>query len=111
MSPTEASMDPDADAAPSQRLNRRDFVVMAGVAGIAAGAAASRATAQSETGSHVVAQPTASPSPDADTSDTLVEALIGWGASHVFGIVATAFAKHTGRSACVSRPRGRARCT
>ena len=79
-------MDTDADDASSQRLNRRDFVVMAGVAGIAAGTA-SPAMAQSETDRHLVAQPTASPASDGNTSDILVEALIGWGATHVFGIV------------------------
>ena len=60
---------------------------MAGVAGIAAIAAASPATPQSETASHVVAQPAASPGTDENTSDILVETLLGWGATHVFGIV------------------------
>ena len=88
MNPTQGSeVDADADDASPQRFNRRDFVAMAGVAGIAAGAAASPASAQTETSGHVVAQPTASPLPDENTSDILVEALIGWGATHVFGIV------------------------
>ena len=88
MSPTEeGEVDIDADHGSSQSFNRRDFVAMAGVAGVAAVAAASPVLAQSETDGRIVAQPTPLSKPDENTSDVLVEALIGWGTTHVFGIV------------------------
>jgi pyruvate dehydrogenase (quinone) len=41
----------------------------------------------SETTEAISPQPTPSPSSDLNTSDILIETLIGWGATHVFGIV------------------------
>src|SRR3984885_2315093 len=40
-----------------------------------------------ETNEAIIPQPTPSPSSDLNTSDILIETLIGWGATHVFGIV------------------------
>ena len=79
-------MQTDADNVSLKHVSRRGFVVMSGIASFAAGVAASPATAQSETGGGILAQPTASPTSDENTSDILVEALIDWGATHVFGI-------------------------
>lgn len=70
----------------ASRLDRREFVAMAGIAGLMTNTAGS-ALAQSETQGHVIAQPSAAPAPGDNTSDILIEALIGWGVTHVFGIV------------------------
>ena len=80
-------MQTDADNASSKHVSRRGFVVISGIASLAAGVAASPATAQSETDGRILAQPMASPTSDENTSDILVEAVIDWGATHVFGIV------------------------
>ena len=63
---------------------RRDFLRVAAGAGFAVSA---RGAEISETETHVVAQPTPSLDGDLNTSDILVETLIDWGATHVFGIV------------------------
>src|ERR1700733_13539220 len=49
--------------------------------------AKSFADGPSETNEAITPQPTPSPSSDLNTSDILIETLIGWGATHVFGIV------------------------
>src|SRR5450631_968346 len=67
-------------------LGRRDFVKLAGTAAVA-GATASFARAQSRSAERIPAEPSPMPQADQDTSDILVEILIAWGATHVFGIV------------------------
>jgi pyruvate dehydrogenase (quinone) len=68
--------------------DRRDFFQVAAAAGLAAAAPHAASAAQpSETEARVVQQPTPLPGADMTTSDILVEALIDWGATHVFGIV------------------------
>jgi pyruvate dehydrogenase (quinone)/pyruvate decarboxylase len=68
--------------------DRRDFFQVAAVAGLAAVTPGTAIGAEaSETTANVTAQPSPSPSGDLNTSDILVEALIDWGATHVFGIV------------------------
>ena len=68
--------------------DRRNFFQAAAAAGLAATAPrAARAMQPSETEADVSEQPTPAPSADMNTSDILVETLIDWGATHVFGIV------------------------
>ena len=68
--------------------DRRDFFQVAAAAGLAAAAPRAASAAQpSETEADVVRQPTPMPGADMTTSDILVETLIDWGATHVFGIV------------------------
>jgi pyruvate dehydrogenase (quinone) len=68
--------------------DRRDFFQVAAAAGLAATAPRSALAAQpSETEAAVVQQPRPMPDADMTTSDILVETLIDWGATHVFGIV------------------------
>src|ERR1700743_899877 len=68
--------------------DRRDFFQAAAAAGLAAAAPCAAAAAQlSETEAAVEPQPTPMPTDDMNTSDILVETLIDWGATHVFGIV------------------------
>jgi pyruvate dehydrogenase (quinone)/pyruvate decarboxylase len=67
--------------------DRRDFFRTAAAAGLVAAASRTAAAApRSETEADIVLP---SPSPDAamNTADILVETLIGWGATHAFGIV------------------------
>src|ERR1700743_524886 len=71
---------------------RRDFCGVAALAGVGI-AALSQAAAQeasaaetSETNSHVVGE-SRSLSGDPTTAEILVDTLVGWGVSHVFGIV------------------------
>src|ERR1700759_5339987 len=72
----------------SSGWDRRDFFQVAAAVGLAATAPRSVSAAQpSETEDDVVAQPTPMPRPDMTTSDILIETLIDWGATHVFGIV------------------------
>ena len=72
----------------SSGWDRRDFFQVAAAAGLAATAPRSVSAAQpSETEADVVPQPTPMPSADMTTSDILIETLIDWGATHVFGIV------------------------
>lgn len=49
--------------------------------------AGSAAPLPSGTADAIAAQPTPLPNGDQDTSDILIETLIDWGATHVFGIV------------------------
>jgi pyruvate dehydrogenase (quinone) len=66
--------------------DRRNFFQIA--AGVGVAAASSRAAgAVSETEPKITVQPSPSPSDDMNTADILVETLIDWGATHVFGIV------------------------
>jgi pyruvate dehydrogenase (quinone) len=68
--------------------DRRDFFQAAAAAGLAAAAPRAASAAQpSETEADVVQQPTPMPGADMTTSDILVETLIDWGATHVFGVV------------------------
>jgi pyruvate dehydrogenase (quinone) len=68
--------------------DRRDFFQIAAAAGIiAAIPTATVAAGSSETGMPPAKQPSPSPPDDSNTSDILVETLIEWGATHVFGIV------------------------
>jgi pyruvate dehydrogenase (quinone) len=68
--------------------DRRDFFQVAAAAGLAVTAPRTASAAQpTETESAVLQQPTTMPSSDMTTSDILVDTLIDWGATHVFGIV------------------------
>jgi pyruvate dehydrogenase (quinone) len=68
--------------------DRRDFFQVAAAAGLVAAAPrAASATQPSETEANVAPQPTPQPGADTNTSDIVVETLIDWGATHVFGIV------------------------
>ncbi len=66
-------------------LKRRDFLQLAGVLGVATGAgsvAAAQGADQEEK-----APLTASSQTEQNTSDILIEGLVAWGVTHVFGIV------------------------
>ena len=68
--------------------DRRDFFQVAAAAGLVVTASRAASAAQpTETEAAVLQQPTPMPGPDMTTSDILVETLIDWGATHVFGIV------------------------
>ena len=70
------------------RLDRRGFFQLAAAAGAAAGGVVSTASARpSETEDALRPQPSPAFRDDATTADILVETLIAWGATHVFGIV------------------------
>jgi pyruvate dehydrogenase (quinone) len=64
------------------------FFQVAAAAGLVATAPRAASAAQaSETQAEIVSQPTPAPGADVNTSDILIETLIDWGATHVFGIV------------------------
>src|ERR1035438_4850229 len=68
--------------------DRRDFFQVAAAAGLVAAAPRAASAAQpSETEANVGPQPTLQPGADMNTSDIVVETLMAWGATHVFGIV------------------------
>ncbi len=67
-------------------VDRRGFVKLAGAVAVAAPAAAAGAAHAEET-ARVTPQPAPSLEPGENTADILVDTLITWGASHVFGIV------------------------
>ncbi len=68
--------------------DRRDFFQVAAAAGLASAAPQTVFAAQpSETEANVAPQPKSMPGTEMTTSDILVETLIDWGATHVFGIV------------------------
>jgi pyruvate dehydrogenase (quinone) len=68
--------------------DRRGFFQVAAAAGLAGTAPRVASAAQpSETGPDFTPQPTPTSGADMTTSDILVETLIDWGATHVFGIV------------------------
>jgi pyruvate dehydrogenase (quinone)/pyruvate decarboxylase len=68
--------------------DRRGFFQVAAAAGIAATTPRVASAAQpSKTGPDVTPQPTPTAGADMTTSDILVETLIDWGTTHVFGIV------------------------
>jgi pyruvate dehydrogenase (quinone) len=72
----------------SSGWNRRTFFQIATAGGIATLAPpAAVAATPSRTTANSSRQPTASPNGDQNTSDIIVETLIDWGATHVFGIV------------------------
>jgi pyruvate dehydrogenase (quinone) len=72
----------------SSGWDRRDFFQAAAAVGLIASAPRSASAAQpSETEADVTPQPTPTSAADITTSDILVETLIDWGATHVFGIV------------------------
>jgi pyruvate dehydrogenase (quinone)/pyruvate decarboxylase len=69
---------------------RRDIFRAAATAGVAAtlvSAARIAAAAPSETKEAIAPQPTPPPNDGMNTSDILIETVIDWGATHVFGIV------------------------
>jgi thiamine pyrophosphate-dependent acetolactate synthase large subunit-like protein len=67
---------------------RRDVLQGTAIAGLATIASVKNlAAAPSETNEALAPQPTPLPGNDLNTSDILVETLIAWGATHVFGIV------------------------
>jgi pyruvate dehydrogenase (quinone) len=67
---------------------RRDLIQGTAIAGLAAVTSAEAfAGGPSETNEAVTSQPTPTPGGDLNTSDILIETLIDWGATHVFGIV------------------------
>jgi hypothetical protein len=67
---------------------RRDILQGTAIAGLAAlRPTKALAAAPSETDEAIAPQPTPGPSNDLNTSDILIETLIDWGATHVFGIV------------------------
>jgi pyruvate dehydrogenase (quinone) len=69
-------------------VGRRSFLQMAAATGFSSAAAASVAkTGPSETDANSLIQPSPDFGPDLNTSDIIVETLIAWGATHVFGIV------------------------
>ncbi|MCU1260237.1 MAG: pyruvate oxidase [Bryobacterales bacterium] len=80
-------------------LPRREFFQAAGIASVALSAIVSDAPAQaepqsgsvatpaSETSAHVTPQPSPNPKADQNTSDILIDTLIEWGVTHVFGLV------------------------
>ena len=68
--------------------DRRDFFQVAAAASLIAAAPRAASAAQpSETEANVAPQPTPQPGAETNTSDIVVETLIDWGATHVFGIV------------------------
>jgi pyruvate dehydrogenase (quinone)/pyruvate decarboxylase len=72
----------------SSGWDRRDFFQAAAAVGLAATAPRSASAAQpSETAADITPQPVPISEADVATSDILVETLIDWGATHVFGIV------------------------
>ena len=73
------------DAQSSLTVDRRGFVKLAGVAAVGAPAAAK--SAQADEAARVTPQPAPQIASDETTADFLVDTLITWGASHVFGIV------------------------
>ena len=79
-------LDPDAR---ELRLGRRDFMRWSSTAGLVAGAAAvDGVAAQTIDSPHVITQPAPTRAGDErDTADIVVETLIVWGVTHVFGIV------------------------
>ena len=66
-------------------MQRRQFLASAG--GAATVAAASLAAAQTLSRDSVTSQPTPAPPSGENTADILVQTLIDWGATHVFGVV------------------------
>src|ERR1700721_751536 len=68
--------------------DRRDFFQVAAAASLLAAAPRAASAAQpSETEANAEPQPTPQPGADMNTSDIVIETLIDWGATHVFGIV------------------------
>jgi pyruvate dehydrogenase (quinone) len=68
--------------------DRRDLFQIAAVAALVAAAPRVASAAQpSETEANAEPQPTPQPGADMNTSDIVIETLIDWGATHVFGIV------------------------
>ncbi len=68
-------------------LGRREFMQFAAAGAVLAGNANATAAAPSETQSAITAQPAPDFSGDPNTADVIVETLIAWGATHVFGVV------------------------
>ncbi|MFL6605000.1 MAG: thiamine pyrophosphate-dependent enzyme [Steroidobacteraceae bacterium] len=76
-----------ADAKFTRNLDRREFLqfTTGGVAVL--GSASAAAQQASEEGSMLQQQPAPSFGEDLNTADIVVETLIGWGATHAFGVV------------------------
>src|ERR1700712_2250945 len=69
-------------------LGRRDFLRLTGAAGALTGMSLAAADAQDVAAARITPQPAnAVTSGDPDTADILIETLVDWGVSHVFGIV------------------------
>ena len=68
-------------------IGRRDFIRLSGVAGALAGASITGVGAQSVVVGKVAPQPVLEGTGELDCADILVESLVTWGATHVFGIV------------------------
>jgi pyruvate dehydrogenase (quinone) len=81
-------MQPAQSESTNPPFGRRDFIRLTGAAGALVGASIAGAAAQTVAApeSSPAQQPTA-PGGDLDTSDILIESLVAWGATHVFGIV------------------------
>jgi hypothetical protein len=70
---------------------RRDVLQGTAIAGLATIASVKNlAAAPSETNEALAPQPSLMPGNELNTADVLVETLIDWGATHVFGIVGDA---------------------
>ena len=83
---------------------RRDVLQGTAIAGLATLAPIKNlAAAPSETNEALAPQPTPVPGNELNTSDILVETLIDWGATHVFGSRAAAFG-HRGSGQIGSEP-------
>lgn len=68
--------------------DRRDFFQVAAAAGFLAATPGTAVVAQPlETKANIAKRPAPAPDPDMNTSDILVETLIDWRVTHVFGIV------------------------
>ena len=79
-------MDTDDHDSSRTALHRRNLFLMAGAGGLTAAAVAA-GTASADSPVQGDAQPAPMPPPADNTSDIIVEALVGWGVTHVFGIV------------------------
>lgn len=71
----------------ASKWDRRGFFQAAAAVGLAATVPGTASAAPSETEADVRPQPAPASDDDINTSDILVETLIDWGATHVFGIV------------------------
>jgi pyruvate dehydrogenase (quinone) len=68
-------------------MNRRDFLHFVEGMGLAAAPLSTARAQPSEQTARVAAQPLPRPAPDQTTADILIDTLIAWGATHVFGMV------------------------
>ncbi|GJG85914.1 pyruvate oxidase [Gemmatimonadetes bacterium T265] len=78
---------PPHDAAQPPAVDRRDFLKLAGAAAAAVGVPTATAAAQTVDAGRTPSSAARPAAGDANTADLLVDTLITWGATHVFGIV------------------------